>query len=94
MYVNQTLRDFCCVLYILDFFYLEFLPGVTLKYHLNSLFLMYQQYNNPVLIWSNLVLGLCQTLRFHIGLKSNYSKLTLILMYQINTIQIILKGDY
>ena len=50
-----TLKDFCCVLYILDFYYLGSLLGVTLESHVNSR-LMYQQRTTPVLIWSNLIL--------------------------------------
>ena len=77
---------------VLDMYYLGSLPGITLEYHLNSL--MYQQHTSPVLIWSNLFLDLFETLRFHVSLKSNYSKLTFLLMYLTNTIPMILNGEH
>ena len=54
---------------------------------------MYYQHTTPVLIWSNLILDLCEISRCHVSLKSNYSKLTFLLMYQTNTIPMILNGD-
>ena len=41
------MKDFCCVLSILDFYYLESLLGITLEYNLNILCLMYQQHTIP-----------------------------------------------
>ena len=38
--------------------------GVALEYNFNSLCLMHQQHNTPVLIWSNLISDLCETSRF------------------------------
>ena len=82
-------------IHIYDFYYLESLLRVTLEYHLNSLCLMYQQHTAPaVLIWSNLILDLYETSKLHVSLTSNYSKLTFLLMYQTNTIPIMLKGDH
>ena len=85
------------ILYVYDFYYLGSLLGVTLEYHLNSLCLMYQQHTAPaVSIWSNLILDLYEyeTSKLHESLNSNYSKLTFLLMYQTNTIPIMLKGDH
>ena len=42
---------------------------------------------------SNLTNDLCENSKFHASLKSNYFKLTFLLMYQTNIIQMILKGD-
>ena len=54
---------------------------------------MYQQNIIPVLIWSNLILDICETSRYHTSLKLNFSKLTFLLMYQTNTIPMIFNGD-
>ena len=82
------MKDFCCVLNVWDFyyFYLGSLLGVTLEYHLNSLCLMYQQHTTPLLIWSNLILDLCETSRFYRSLKS-LLYLTFLLIYQTHLFQ-------
>ena len=54
------------------------------------LWLMYKQHTTPMLIWSDLVLDLCESSRFHVKSKFhvslNYSELTFLLIYQMQTL--------
>ena len=88
------MKDLLCSLYFILLLFRILGKGHP-YYNLNILSLMYQQYTAPVLTWSNnLILDLCETSRFHVSLKSNYPRLTFLLIYQTSTITMILKCDH